>query len=117
MSRSKNRPPRLEPATTVAREAAPPTPEARLEHAKVAGAGGSGPGPTELRRLLERMTLNDRRSLGELGPLRGLSTDEAWAAVSATYGATPGVAKPMKSPGPTVVSSPSISATPVPEMM
>ena len=92
MSRSKNRPPRLEPAIEITHEAAPPTPEARLEHAKVAGSGGSGPGPTELRRLLERMALNDRRSLGELGPLRGLSTDDAWAAVSATYGAAPGVA-------------------------
>jgi histidinol phosphate phosphatase hisN-like protein len=89
VSRSKNRPPHLEPAVPVAHEAAPPTPEARLEQAKVAGAGGSGPGPTELRRLLERMAVNDRRSLGELGPMPGLSTDEAWVAVTATYGATP----------------------------
>jgi hypothetical protein len=92
VSRPKNRPPRLEPAVEVAHDAAPPTPEARLEHAKVAGTGGSGPGPTELRRLLERMALNDRRSLGELAPLRGLSADDAWAAVSETYGATRGVA-------------------------
>jgi hypothetical protein len=92
VSRSKNRPPRLEATVPVAHEAAPLTPEARLEHAKVAGAGGSGPGPTELRRLLERMAVNDRRSLGELAPMPRLSTDEAWAAVTATYGATPTVA-------------------------
>jgi hypothetical protein len=92
VSRSKNRPPRLEPSVQISHEAAPPTPEARLEQAKVAGTGGSGPGPTELRRLVERMALNDRRSLGELAPMPRLSTDEAWTAVTATYGATPAIA-------------------------
>jgi hypothetical protein len=92
VSRSKNRPPRLEPSVSVSREAAPPTPEARLEHAKVAGTGGSGPGPTELRRLLERMAVNDRHSLGEVAPMPGLTADQAWAAVTATYGATPSFA-------------------------
>jgi hypothetical protein len=89
VSRSKNRPPRLEPAGSITPDAPPPTREARLERAKVAGAGGSGPGPTELRRLLEGLTANDRRALGELAPLRDLDADEAWSAVTATYGATP----------------------------
>jgi hypothetical protein len=88
VSRSKNRPPRLEPAVSVAHEAVPATPEEQLEHAKVAGTGGSGPGPTELRRLVERIAANDRRSLGDIAPLRGISTDTAWTAVTATYGAT-----------------------------
>lgn len=92
MARSKNRPPRLEPSVPVGREAPPLTPEARLEHAKVTGPGGSGPGPTELRRLVERMAVNDRRSLGELAPMPGLAVDDAWAAVTATYGATPAAA-------------------------
>jgi hypothetical protein len=93
VSRSKNRPPRLEPSVSAARDAAPPTPEARLEHAKVAGTGGSGPGPTELRRLLERMALNDRRSLGEIAPMPRLTAAEAWTAVTAAYGATPALAE------------------------
>jgi hypothetical protein len=89
VSRAKNRPPRLEPAVSVRTEAPPPTPEARLERAKVTGAGGSGPGPTELRRLLERIVANDRRALGQLAPMPGLTSDEAWSAVTATYGAEP----------------------------
>lgn len=89
MSRSKNRPPRLVPAVPVAHEPQPLTLEARLEHAKVAGGGGSGPGPTELRRILDRMASSDRRSLGELPPVPGLTAAEAWSAVTATYGATP----------------------------
>jgi hypothetical protein len=88
VSRSKNRPPRLEPAAPVAHEAPPPTPEARLEQAKVAGAGGSGPGPTELRRLVERVASGDRRAPGEGAAGSGVSVDDAWAAVTATYGAT-----------------------------
>jgi hypothetical protein len=92
VSRSKNRPPRLEPSAPVAHEAQPPTPEERLDQAKVTGPGGSGPGPTELRRLVERLALNDRRSLGELAPMPGVSTEDAWAAVTATYGATPATA-------------------------
>jgi len=38
------------------------------------------------------MVVNDRRSLGELAPLPGLSVDEAWAAVSSTYGSGPATA-------------------------
>ena len=89
MSRAKNRPPRLEPTASVAPEAPPPSREARLERAKVAGAGAAGPGPTELRRLLDRMVANDRRALGELAPMPHLTADEAWSAVTATYGADP----------------------------
>jgi hypothetical protein len=92
MSRSKNRPPRLEAAVSIAPEATPPTPEARLEQAKVAGPGGSGPGPTELRRLVERTARSERRLPDQVTSTPGFSIDEAWAAVTAVYGATPTVA-------------------------
>jgi hypothetical protein len=88
-SRASKRPPKLEPKAAVSRPATPPTPEQALERARVAGPGGSGPGPTELRRSVERLTTGDRRSLGELAPMPGLTAADAWAAVTAAFGATP----------------------------
>ena len=40
-------------------DAPPPTVEALVERAKIAGAGGAGPGPTELRRNVERLVAGD----------------------------------------------------------
>jgi hypothetical protein len=88
VSRAQKRPPKLEPRAHEAPPAAPPTLEELLERAKIAGRGGSGPGPTELRRTLERLVRGDRRALGEIAPIDGLMVDGAWKAVDETYGAT-----------------------------
>jgi hypothetical protein len=58
-----------------------------LERAKVAGAGG-GPGPTELRRFVERIVAADRAALGELAPIPELTMLDAWAAFTEVFGAT-----------------------------
>ena len=88
MSRAHNRPPKLESRTGVSLPAPPPTTEALLERSKVAGAGGSGPGPTELRRNVERLAIGDRRALGELARMPGLTAADAWTAVTEAFGAT-----------------------------
>ncbi len=93
MSRAKNRPPRLEPHVPVPHPAPPPTPEELSERSKIAGPGASGPGPTELRRTVERLALGDRRALGEIAPMAGLTAAEAWAAVTRTFGATTDAAR------------------------
>ncbi len=88
MSRARNRPPKLEPHAPESQPAPPPTAEALLERAKVAGAAAAGPGPTELRRNVERMVIGDRRAFGELAPISGLDSVAVWDAITAAYGAT-----------------------------
>jgi hypothetical protein len=67
-----------------------PTREELVERAKLAGAaGGPEPGPTELRRLVDRIARGDRRVLGELAPVPGLTALESWASITSVFGATP----------------------------
>ena len=88
MRPARNRPPKLEPRAAPASQAAPPpTLEALLEQAKIAGAG-SGPGSTELRHTVERLVAGDRRALGELEPMAGLTHIHAWEALTGAFGAT-----------------------------
>jgi hypothetical protein len=91
VSRAKHRPPKLEPTAPAAPPPAPPpTLVELLERAKVAGPPlGGGPGPTELRRFVERLVAGDRRALGALAPIAGVTVLDAWAAVTAVYGASP----------------------------
>ena len=86
--KGRNRPPRLEPHTPEVHRTPPATPEQLLERAKVAGGTGA-PGRTELRRYVERIVAGDRSALGELLPIPGLTTVDAWAAVTEVFGATP----------------------------
>lgn len=89
-SRSRNRPPKLEPRVAPATTAPVPTREELVERAKLAGpAGGPEPGPTELRRLVDRIVQGDRRALGELAPIPGLTALDGWAAITSVFGATP----------------------------
>ena len=91
MRRARDRPPKLEPSVG----ASSPPPEltiaALIERAKLAGPGATGPGPTELRRTVERLVAGDRHGLGALAPLTGLTHVEAWAAITRTFGATAAV--------------------------
>ena len=83
------RPPRLEPrAPAPTRPPPPPSLEQLLERAKVAGPGG-GPGPTELRRFVERIVAGDPGALGEVPEYTNLAGVEAWAAFEAVFGITP----------------------------
>ena len=73
VSRARNRPPKLEPR--VGRVAA----RAAADRSKRCSSGrrsrarpASGPGPTELRRNVERLVAGDRRALGEIAPIAGL---------------------------------------------
>jgi hypothetical protein len=96
VARGRNRPPRLEPRPVLPGPAAPPpTPEERLARARVAGPR-SGIGPTELRRIVERIVGGDRSARGELAALPGLSLVDAWAAITDVFGAAP--AAPFISP-------------------
>ncbi len=88
MSRARNRPPKLEPHIGEVHRAPPATPEQLLERAKVAGGSGP-PGPTELRRFVERIVACDRHALGELQPIPALTMHDAWAAFTEVFGATP----------------------------
>jgi hypothetical protein len=88
MRPARNRPPKLVPHAEASRPAPLPTLEALIERSKVAGAGGSGPGSTELRRTVERLVAGDRRALGELDPMMGLTLIDAWTAVTSAFGAT-----------------------------
>jgi Phosphatase len=92
MSRGRNRPPRLEPRVDVPQPSPPPTIEALIERSKIVGASASGPGPTELRRRVERMSTGDRRAFGELEPIGGLAPADVWLAVTDAFGATDVVA-------------------------
>ncbi|HEV7523894.1 MAG TPA: phosphatase [Acidimicrobiia bacterium] len=88
MRPARSRPPRLEVRVGESRPAPAPTPELLVERSKLAGAGVPGPGPTEFRRTVERLVLGDRRALGELAPMEGLTAPDAWAAVTNAFGAT-----------------------------
>jgi hypothetical protein len=86
-SRARSRPPRLEPRTGNVRPAPPPTPAQLLERARVAGVE-MGVGARELRSGVERTVAGDRRTLGQLAPVMGLSLVEAWDTIAAVFGAT-----------------------------
>lgn len=91
MSRTRNRPPKLEPRVAPPRTPAPPpTPAELLVRAKVAGAhAGRDPGRTELRHLVDRCAAGDRAALGELAPMPDLTALELWDAIALVYGADP----------------------------
>ena len=92
MSKASNRPPKLESRVGESRPAPPPTLEARVDRAKIAGPAASGPGPTELRRNIDRLALGDRGALRELAPIAGLTAVDAWEEVARAFGASPEVA-------------------------
>jgi hypothetical protein len=87
VSRARSRPPRLELRVGSSQPAPTPTLLDLIERSKVAGPGGAGLGPTELRRKVERLAAGDRRELGELSPIAGVTLQTAWAAVTDTFGA------------------------------
>jgi hypothetical protein len=88
VSRARNRPPKLESRTGESRPAPAPTLDELIARSKIAGPG-SGPGPTELRRTVERLAAGDRGVLGELAPVPGLTPVTAWLAVTDVFGAAP----------------------------
>ena len=88
MSRGRDRPPRLELHVDISPPAPPPTLEELIERSKVVGPSASGPGPTELRRKVERLSMGDRRAFGELAPVAGLTVADTWGAVTTAFGAT-----------------------------
>jgi hypothetical protein len=103
-SRSRNRPPKLEPRVAQPTIAPVPTREELVERAKLAGrAGGPEPGPTELRRLVDHLARGDRQVLGELAPIPGLTALDGWAAITAVFGATPDA--PRIDPGCTILGA------------
>lgn len=81
MSKARNRPPRLESKIGRQEVAPPPTLQHILERSHVSGQA-STPGPSELRRLVERAA-NDR--------VHPVLLDDAWAAVNEIFGGTPEV--------------------------
>ena len=89
MSRSRKRPPKLEPRARSTAVSAPPTLEALLERSKIAGPGAPGPGTNEFRRTVERLIAGDGRALGEIAPMPGLVAADAWKAIAETFGASP----------------------------
>ena len=93
MSRSRNRPPHLEPRAGVQQSAPPPSLAQTLERAHVAGRAVA-PGPSELRRLVERAARDAAPPV--------LLTD-AWAEVLEVFGATP--AEPHIDPERTVAAA------------
>jgi Phosphatase len=88
VSRARNRPPKLESHTGASQPTPPPSLETRLERSKIAGAG-SGPGPTEFRRMVEGLASGERRALGELGPIARITPADAWISIKSVFGATP----------------------------
>jgi hypothetical protein len=77
VSRSRNRPPHLEPRVGPQEIAAPPTLPEELVRSHVTGTGMT-PGPSEIRRLVERAAEREPAVL----------LDEAWSEVEAVFGAT-----------------------------
>src|SRR5690242_11896644 len=77
MSKSRNRPPRLETRIGPQRATPPPTLQEELVRSRVTGPGVT-PGASEVRRLVERAA--------EREP--GVRLDDAWADVEAVFGAT-----------------------------
>ena len=90
MSKSaRSRPPRLEPSQSGPREqAAAPGPAQRLRAGRAAGTLRST-GPTELRRLVERIAAGDVRVLGGMDPFPGCTSLEVREALSAIWGVEP----------------------------
>jgi hypothetical protein len=76
--KSQNRPPRLESTVGHQEFAPPPSLQVLLERAHVAGPAAA-PGPSELRRLVERAA-NDR--------VHPVLLDDAWASVTEIFGGT-----------------------------
>jgi len=91
-SKARNRPPRLEPAVGRRNDAPPPSLAQRLERTHVAGRAAA-PGPSELRRIVER-------AAGERAP--SVLLDDAWAAVEKVFGAT--LAAPRIDPARTIAA-------------
>jgi hypothetical protein len=87
MARARSRPPHLESRAGETRPAPPPTPEQMLDRAKVTGRSGM-PGTTELRSTIERIVATDRAALGLLTGFPGVTIVDAWAAITAEFGAT-----------------------------
>ncbi len=85
--RARVRPPRLVPREIAVHRAPPATPEELLERANIAGRGAA-PGPTELRRFVERIAEGNRAALGELEPMVGLMPVDVRVAVERVFGAT-----------------------------
>jgi hypothetical protein len=92
MSKARNRPPRLEPTAGPVQVAAPPTLAEVLERLHVAGRAVV-PGPSELRRLVERAA-GDRTQPALL--------DAAWNSVHEVFGAT--IVDPRISPELTIAA-------------
>jgi len=93
MSRSRNRPPHLESRVGPQPVTPPPTLAERLERSHVAGRAVS-PGPSELRRLVER-------AAGDHG--QPVLLDDAWAEVLDVFGAT--TAEPHIDPERTITAA------------
>ena len=89
MSRSRNRPPHLETRPGPQAAAPPPSLPEQLTRAHVAGRGAA-PGPSELRRLVERAAEHEP----------GVLLDDAWIEVESVYGAT--LASPVIDPNRTI---------------
>src|SRR6478672_5856325 len=93
MSKSKNRPPRLEPRLGPQTTAPPLTLPEELLRTRVAGPGVT-PGPSEIRRLVER-------AAAESDP--PVLLDDAWQSVEAMFGAT--IAEPQIDPDLTIAAA------------
>jgi hypothetical protein len=78
MSKSRNRPPHLEPRVGPQQDAPAPTLTELLERSHVAGRAVA-PGPSELRRLVERAAIDHGRPV---------LLSDAWAEVQEVFGAT-----------------------------
>ena len=87
MARARSRPPRLESRTRETQPAPAPTPAELLDRAKVTGRSGM-PGATELRNIVERIVSGDRAALGLMSGFAGVTIVDAWAAITAQFGAT-----------------------------
>jgi hypothetical protein len=93
MSKARSRPPRLEARVGPQQSAPAPTLAQRLERSHVAGRA-VGPGPSELRRLVERAAAD---------PAAPIPLDDAWAAVYEVFGAT--ISDPRIDPDLTIVAT------------
>jgi hypothetical protein len=89
MSKSRNRPPRLETHPGPQSVVPPPSLPEQLVRAHVAGRGAM-PGPSEVRRLVERAAQRES----------GVLLDDAWIGVESVFGAT--LASPVIDPNRTI---------------
>lgn len=85
---SRSRPPRLEPAARPLTSAEPATIEELLVRAKVAGPV-SGPGASEIRRIVERIVRGDRQGYGAIPVVDGMPAAEAWTRIHEVFGSNP----------------------------